>query len=298
MTDEATYQGRGATASDHNEGLSAIAEVTQRRSELYGLLSRLYRVEVDQALLDELTTASFPAKTGSEKMNHGYRLISKYLGRPEDGVLLELAVDYARTFIGTGTDGFSAAYPYESVHTSEHRLVMQEARDEVLAVYRAAGLNKSEGWKDEEDHVGLELQFEQILCERAAAALRAGDEDEAYQLFRTQRGFLRHHLLNWVPMMTEDVRRFAKTDFYRGVSYLTDGFLSVDAEFLDELLSTDEEPDDVTLPKIVPAVELLGTAKPMPRHGSRARAQTGAVPGDEPAVPDAGQAETVEGGEN
>lgn len=281
MTKNATApQAEEAGQLSQDEMFASIAEATERRAEIYGIISRIYRVEVNEEFLSELKETSFPAKTGSEKMDRGYRLISKYLSRPTEGMLLELAVDYARTYIGTGTDGYSASYPYESVYTSEQRLVMQEARDEVLAVYRASGLNKSEQWKDEEDHVALELQFEQILCERAAQALRAGDEDAAYQLFRTQRGFLKHHLLNWVPMMTADTRKFAKTDFYQGLSYLTEGFLAMDAEFLDELLSEDEGPDDATLPKIVPAVELLDTAKPLPKRSKRSTKAKQGAPAD------------------
>lgn len=276
----AAPQAEEAGQLSQDEMFASIAEATERRAEIYGIISRIYRVEVNEEFLAELKETSFPAKTGNDKMDRGYRLISKYLSRPTEGMLLELAVDYARTYIGTGTDGYSASYPYESVYTSEQRLVMQEARDEVLAVYRASGLNKSEQWKDEEDHVALELQFEQILCERAAEALRKGDEDAAYQLFRTQRGFLKHHPLNWVPMMTADTRKFAKTDFYQGLSYLTEGFLAMDAEFLDELLSEDEGPDDATLPKIVPAVELLDTAKPLPKRSKRSTKAKQGAPAD------------------
>ena len=281
MTKNATApQAEEAGQLSQDEMFASIAEATERRAEIYGIISRIYRVEVNEEFLAELKETSFPAKTGNDKMDRGYRLISKYLSRPTEGMLLELDVDYARTYIGTGTDGYSASYPYESVYTSEQRLVMQEARDEVLAVYRASGLNKSEQWKDEEDHVALELQLEQILCERAAEALRKGDEDAAYQLFRTQRGFLKHHLLNWVPMMTADTRKFAKTDFYQGLSYLTEGFLAMDAEFLDELLSEDEGPDDATLPKIVPAVELLDTAKPLPKRSKRSTKAKQGAPAD------------------
>ena len=81
-------------------------------------------------------------------------------------------------------------------------------------------------------------------------------------------------------MMTADTRKFAKTDFYQGLSYLTEGFLAMDAEFLDELLSEDEGPDDATLPKIVPAVELLDTAKPLPKRSKRGAKAKQGVPAD------------------
>ena len=65
-------------------------------------------------------------------------MICGYLSQADGTVLTELAVDYVRAFIGSGNDGFSAAYPYESVYTSPKRLMMQDARDEVLVLYRAS----------------------------------------------------------------------------------------------------------------------------------------------------------------
>ena len=148
-------------------------------------------------------------------------------------------VDYVRVFIGHGIDAFSAAYPFESVYTSEKRLLMQEARDEVLAIYRSAGLDKQDTWKEGEDHIALELEFEQIMATRTVEALRKGDEDEAVALLTTQKNFLEDHLAAWAPMMTSDMKRFAQTDLYRGLAYLTDGFLQTDQTFLDDVLAED-----------------------------------------------------------
>ena len=83
-------------------------------------------------------------------------------------------MDYTRVFIGHGVDAYSAAYTYESEYTSETRLLMRDARAEVLAIYRSAGLDKKNSWKEGEDHVALELEFEQVLANRTAEALRKG----------------------------------------------------------------------------------------------------------------------------
>ena len=80
----------------------------------------------------------FPASTGNKNVDEGYRLMAKFMSNVWENSLTDLAVDYVRTFIGHGVDAFSAAYPFESVYTSEKRLLMQEARDEVLAIYRSA----------------------------------------------------------------------------------------------------------------------------------------------------------------
>ena len=154
--------------------------------------------------------------------------------------MTDLAVDYTRTFIGHGVDAFSAAYPFESVYTSEKRLLMQEARDEVLAIYRACGLDKQDSWKEGEDHIALELEFEQILINRTVEALERGDEEAAFELLTTQKNFLDDHLAAWSPMLTSDMKRFASTDLYRGLAHLTDGFLETDLLFLEDLLMVEE----------------------------------------------------------
>ncbi|RNL12286.1 dehydrogenase [Parvibacter caecicola] len=218
------------------ETKAALISITEQRSATYGLLSRLYRVEVDEEFLKEMKGMRFPAATGNSQVDEGYRLIATFLSNTWGNTITDLAIDYVRTFIGHGVDAFSAAYPYESVYTSEKRLMMQDARDEVLAIYRSQGLDKQETWKEAEDHLALELEFMQILANRTVDALKAGDEDAAIELLTTQKNFLEDHLMAWVPMMTSDMRRFAKTDLYRGLASLTDGFMTVDFEFLQDLL--------------------------------------------------------------
>ncbi len=213
-----------------------LEEVLASRVATYRLLARLFRVEVDQECYDELLGMAFPASTGNERVDAGYGALRRYLASPHPSPLTELAVDYTRTFIGGGNNGYSAAYPFESVYTSPKRLLMQGARDEVLVAYRAAGIDKQPSWKDGEDHVALELEFMQILGQRALEALRAGDEEAAAGHLACQKAFLEDHLGAWFPMMAADMRKFSKTDFYGGLADLTAGFLEVDRDFLDDVL--------------------------------------------------------------
>ncbi|MCD8317008.1 MAG: molecular chaperone TorD family protein [Eggerthellaceae bacterium] len=213
-----------------------LIQITQQRASTYALLARLYWVEVDEDFLNELKGMRFPVSTGNKDVDEGYKRIADFMSNLWENTLTDLAVDYVRVFIGHGIDAYSAAYPYESVYTSEKRLLMQDARDEVLMIYRSQGLQKTESWNEGEDHIALELEFEQVLCNRAVEALQADDEDKAHDIFTTQLNFLEDHLLNWVGMMTRDIKKFAKTELYDGLAYLTDGFLRVDHEFLQDLL--------------------------------------------------------------
>ena len=217
------------TMQDQNreatEALAMLADSFEADAFAFSLLSRLFISEVDAAYLDELVGTLYPVSSGNAQMDEGYRLIATYLSNVWDDSLTELSVDYSRCFVGNGYDGHSAAYPFESVYVSEKRLLMQEARDEVLAVYRACGVKKLEDWKQAEDHVGVELEFATLLCRRAADYLRAGDEGAAIGEIKALANFLEDHLCPWVPMLAHDMRGFARTDLYQGLSYLAEGAL-------------------------------------------------------------------------
>ena len=213
-----------------------LVDFMTRRARTYGLLARIFRVEVDGKFLEELRHLRFPTSTGNEHVDYGYRTMYNYLKGTWEDTLLDLARDYARTFIGHGNNGRSAAYPFESVHTSEKRLLMQDARDEVLAIYRANLLKKGEEWNDCEDHIALELEFMQVMSERTAKALKEGKEDEAVEMLKTQRAFVGQNLANWVPMFVSDIKYFSQTDLYIGAGELLLGFVQTEVEALDDLL--------------------------------------------------------------
>jgi TorA maturation chaperone TorD len=220
---------------------SELLEVLEQRSATYMLLSRLYRQEIDQELLDEMHGMLYPAENIDDDLYTGYLYIATYLSNLWSGSLNELKIDFARCFLGQGVDGFSAAYPYESVYTSEKRLMMQAARDEVLAIYRAYGIEKTSAWKEGEDHLSLELEFERIMCDKTIQAFVDGDSAKAHELLSAQFGFQKNHLIAWVPMLIADMKNFAHTKMYLGLAYLTEGFLRTDYHFLKDLLSDSED---------------------------------------------------------
>ncbi|MCI8468472.1 MAG: molecular chaperone TorD family protein [Eggerthellaceae bacterium] len=211
-----------------------LASLMDERARTYGMLARLFRVEVDLDTLRELQAMRFPTATGNAAADEGYHQLYDYLRTAWEDSVTELAIDYVRTFIGHGVNGYSAAYPYESVYTSERRLLMQEARAEMLATLRENELKRGE-WNEAEDHIALQLEFMQRMSLRCAEALRAGDDDAAANAVRTMDDFLQKHLLNWVPMLVTDMRLYAKTLFYQGLAQLLTGFLQQDEQVLTEL---------------------------------------------------------------
>ena len=94
----------------------SLVELMNARARSYGMLARLFREEVDLPTLRELQQMRFPQATGNAAADEGYHQLYDYLKRAWDDSVTELAIDYVSTFIGHGVNGYSAAYPYESVY--------------------------------------------------------------------------------------------------------------------------------------------------------------------------------------
>lgn len=146
-----------------------------------------------------------------------------------EALRIDLAADYNQLFLGMSAHPVA---PYESVYTSEEGLIMQEARDEILRVYRLWGLRVPESFDLPEDHVALELEFMACLADRTRAAADAGEDPTG--LIAAQRAFLGEHLA-WVAALCDDVEKRARTAFYYGIAGLTREHLAADEAVLDSL---------------------------------------------------------------
>lgn len=221
---------------ESEEPRNEVKTLVAQRSALYALLSRLYEKEVDDALLDQMCSMRLPKSTGNRDVDEAYGMFHRELSNRWERTIEDLSIDYSRVFFGNGSNGCNAAYPFESVHTSSERLMVQDARDEVMTLYKAAGLEKSEDWKDNEDHISLELAYMKVLCDRTVEKLDGAYLEDAINLLHSQYNFLTDHLLNWVSFLVGGIEKFAETDFYRAVGRLTFGFLKEDKVFLKEVL--------------------------------------------------------------
>ena len=197
---------------------------------MYRFLSQLYLVEVDASLLAVLQKTTFPLGCSIEDLNEGYALISEYLADGNRDALEEMAVDYARLFLGAGVaDANEMAVPYESAYVSQGHLVMQESWTKAVADYNDKGIEVNiELHNVAADHIGIELAFMAHLC--------APIHDDAHRetTLQDQRSFFNGHIKDWTPQFCKDISKFAGTTFYKGVSKITSGFLKMEDRLLNE----------------------------------------------------------------
>ncbi len=220
-----------------NSGVTEFEKLVENRSRIYRFLARIYRTEVDEELLSQLSSLTLPEDLDMPGVSEGIRLLVNYLKQSKDGTLTELAVDYARIFLGTGVQSGEGAYPFESIYTNPYKLVMQEARDQVLNLYREAGLTPSRDNSIPEDHLAFEMEYMAHLCQNTSEALAAGDTQRAVDYLTKQKDFLQKHLVgSWIPAFCNDVQRVSKTDFYKAVAMITLGYQKIDLDTISGLI--------------------------------------------------------------
>jgi putative dimethyl sulfoxide reductase chaperone len=205
---------------------------------LLGILGRIFYTYPNneertwlQSLIDEEIFSEAPFAIGRDETTAGLKFLQKW---GEDGLTDEifekLQSDYTRLFIGPGK---VIAAPWESVYFGEERLTFQEQTLEVRNWYRRFGLQAEKIYQEPDDHIGLELLFLSRLAALGVQALDKEDDSSFQELLEAQRGFLEQHLGAWALTWCGLVEINARTDFYRGLAYLTRGAIIALSDVLD-----------------------------------------------------------------
>ena len=205
-----------------------FSEVMNSRAAVYKLLGRLFRKEADEELVGQLRVLDF-SEVPSAKVKDGFKKMKSVVA-DSSNLLDDLAVDYARVFLGAGIAEGLVAFPFESVYTSKDRLVMQDAYEQVLRIYRSNGVEKIDA-DLYEDHIGLELEFMGHLCAQAAQLAEFLLLMLILPHFDLQQYLFVKNLINWTPVFLIDIQGVPATDFYKGVALVTEGFLEMEKEF-------------------------------------------------------------------
>ena len=215
-----------------------LAQVMEDRAAFYRFMSYVLLHEFTAEQIDQLKMVG-DLDSESAAMAQEAAAIKRYLARAGADPRTDLAVEYARIFLSAGVYDGLTAEPYESVFTSEDHLLMQDARDEVVAIYRAWDEDIDSTLHMPEDHLGLELEFMALLADRTAQALRAATDDfaETARLLEAQRDFLTDHILNWIDSLIVKMEEFAQLPLYPALMRFARAYVVEDRELLQEILA-------------------------------------------------------------
>lgn len=221
-------------------GKKRFLDTLAKRLFAYSLLKRAFIDEPSKELLalliDEDLISAFPFQEDNEELREGAQMISFCLKDPDvlsDRTVEELIIDFNGLFIAPGP---RYTKPWESVYTSRKHLLFQDETLVVRNEYAKLGLLPERFRSEADDHIGLELDFMMHLCDWSSKAFRKNDLRKVRKYLKAQKRFVKEHFLKWIPELSAQISKKADTDFYRGLSKLLIGFLTVEKDTLDTLV--------------------------------------------------------------
>lgn len=197
-----------------------MAEKAMARSNLYGLLAFVYREEPTEDFLRQIRAPCFVEAL----RDAGIVLEEAFLKAAEGALLHDLAVEYARLFIGPGKH----ISPHESVHTEG--ALWGKATCDVKRVIEGSGFDYQPGYRGIPDHISVELEFMQQLTRMESEAWRHRNEGDAANCVSIEEEFIGSHLDRWLPLFCKTVEKEAKRPFYREMAKLTRDFIQREKE--------------------------------------------------------------------
>ena len=210
-----------------NNPMEQMKQEIENRIAIYALISRLMLVEVDEAFLkqiesDENILALFP----------NYRDWTKRKEMSVNKLITEeYNADFANLFLMN-------LIPYESFYLSEEQMIESGQANPVVELYDALDfrVELEKARVVSADHIGVELEFMYMLCTALKKALGVGDKEGVCELLLIQRGFLKDHLLEWMPLFLINAKRESRTPLYHDGTELTLEFILSDYEYVIEQL--------------------------------------------------------------
>ena len=206
-----------------NNLMEQMKQEIENRVALYALISRLMLIEVDEAFLskieaDEDLLNFFPNyKTWAKREELSQKdLIEQYYN-----------MDFTNLFL-------MHLVPYESFYMREDQMIESGGENPLLDLYDAldfrADLGKARVVSP--DHIGIELEFMYMLSVALQKAVEEEDKDGICEILQIQKGFLKDHLLEWMPMFLINAKRESRTPLYHDGCELTLDFLLSDYEYV------------------------------------------------------------------
>lgn len=217
-----------------------LACTMEHVADFYRFASNTLLHEFTKEQIAQLKAMGVPEDASPDAAEQ-FAIIKRYLAHCGADPRTDMAVDYARVFLSAGVYDGLTAEPYESVFTSEDNLMMQEARDEVVAIYRSQSVAVDPELHMPEDHLGLELDFVSTMAARAAQAIREADANsenysKAADIVRVQHDFIEGHILNWIDQLIEKVDEFAELPIYPALMRIVKIQAQQDRDFLEEVM--------------------------------------------------------------
>lgn len=208
-----------------------LADSAKSRSEVYGLLTAVFREGPTEAFVKELRGPRLSGVFSDMEVELGEAFYSD----PESDVVGALVLEFTRLFIGPGHH-ISAHESIFTVADSSSGGLWGTKTVEVKKFIESTGLDYEPQFTGLPDHISVELEFMQKMTEWESDKWMQEDRKSAEYCLSVQRMFLEKHLLCWLPQFCDAVIDEAEMSFYRAMADLTKNYM----EFERQSIATDD----------------------------------------------------------
>jgi TorA maturation chaperone TorD len=217
---------RGAFSVEETKVINAgeMQIIASGRARTYALLAALYSAPPAAELAATIRKGglapdgSGPLKDATEALTGAFRR-------------LESAGPFAADVIAEHTRLFtlpSGVVPHESYYMDTNQRVGGHVTAAVKRYYDNAAAQLTGACLELPDHMGVELEFMQFLCDIEAQFWNGPDADGLQRCLDFQNGFLSEHLLRWHRELCEKILQETGLEIYRALATLTLEFLEAE----------------------------------------------------------------------
>jgi TorA maturation chaperone TorD len=216
------------------------------RSYVYQMLQVLFAAEPEADILRDVVsrnsreTVSLMFEPDVPEVRDFCACLSeaeKSLEKNEAAYVDALRSEYTRLFIGPAA---LAAPPWESVYTTQEKILFHEATLEVRRFYYKRNFLPTGYPNVADDHIAIELDFMYRLAAKTLESHTSEATEEVLALVADQRDFLTGHLLKWSGRYAEALGSTKAGPLYPAAARFANFFLRVDVATLDELTTVNQ----------------------------------------------------------
>lgn len=222
------------------------------RGNMYRFLATIYLQAPTKDLVLNMIDAEFLVEFASLFSGSPVPELTNYAGYVDlENDLAAIQQDYMDMF---AVPAGRYVTPFEDVYRGT-RMDGNQERGPLLGVqaiavkimYRIAGAEMDRACKELPTHIGVELAFMSFLCDSEAAAInderatvppdKETSTESRISIYRElQRRFLKAHLNDWFPQLSQVIREKAMTPFYRTLAQVTEEFIARDTASQEALI--------------------------------------------------------------
>lgn len=192
--------------------MTRSADTASDLADLYAFVSSVLADPPDEVAVERLLSEQFPRDSSPQALDNGFRTLSRWQSEAEGPAEAadELRKAHTRLFVGPRP----SLQIHESYYADDY---LGEPLAAVKDTYAGLGIQPSEDLKEEADHAAVELAALSVVSRREA------DSPDDKRLFLREHGW-------WFPVLAEDLRETAESEFYRAIADVVDGLVRFDAE--------------------------------------------------------------------